>query len=278
MKEVHTGTVQTDGVAVRFYDSANGASEKTPIVLLHGTGGSAENNFWALFPMLATRHRVVALDFVDPDADVPDGDHYVRQVKAVVNAIGAAKPVHIVGYSFGAVIAALYAAQHHADVASLTLVAGWVRTDNHQRLRNAIWRTLYDTNSDALAPFSVFTSFSQAFLNAKNDTEIAGLIESARNGPDRSKKMAFNRNVDISDAASRILAPSLVIGCRHDQMVPVRHARMLFAAIKDCRYAEILSGHGVVHERPAELFFMIDSFVRDPRRLPAGHVIENMHV
>ncbi|MCJ9712335.1 alpha/beta hydrolase, partial [Bordetella hinzii] len=67
MKDVYTGSVSAGDVPVTYYDSAPGAADAQTIVLLHGTGGSAENNFWALFPMLAMRHRVVALDFVDPE-------------------------------------------------------------------------------------------------------------------------------------------------------------------------------------------------------------------
>lgn len=178
MKDVYTGSVSAGDVPVTYYDSAPGAADAQTIVLLHGTGGSAENNFWALFPMLAMRHRVVALDFVDPET--PGAQVYLDQVQAVVQAVGG--PVHLVGYSFGAVIGALYAARHGRQLASLTLVAGWLKTDTQQRLRNNIWRSLYDSGHEALAPFSVFTNFSQAFLNAKNDAELEALIQGVRKG------------------------------------------------------------------------------------------------
>ncbi|ANY17865.1 alpha/beta fold hydrolase [Bordetella pseudohinzii] len=273
MKDVYTGRVSAGDVPVTYYDSAPGAAEAKTIVLLHGTGGSAENNFWALFPMLAMRHRVVALDFVDPET--PGAQAYLDQVQAVVQALDG--PVHLVGYSFGAVIGALYAARHGGQLASLTLVAGWLKTDAQQRLRNDIWRSLYESGHDALAPFSVFTNFSQAFLNAKNDAELDALIQGVRTGPDRSRKMAFNRDVDIGAEAAAIAVPSLVIACTQDQMAPLRHSRLLFGSIKNCRYAEIHAGHGVVHERPSELFIMIDSFVRQPDGWPAGHVVQNSH-
>ena len=275
IKDVHTATVSAGDVQVTYYDSAPQATRAITILLLHGTGGSAENNFWALYPMLAMRHRVVALDFVDPDT--PNADSYIDQVLAVIEAAGGRQGMHIVGYSFGAVIAALFAAKHPQRAQSLTLVAGWLKTDTQQKLRNAVWRSLYESNHDAIAPFSVFTNFSQAFLNTKNETEIEGLLNAVRQGPDRSKKMAFNRDVDIGAEVSRITVPSLVIGCTHDQMAPVRHSRLLFGSIKNSRYAEINAGHGVVHERPSELFTMIDSFVREPEAWPAGHIVQNSH-
>ncbi|NYT84437.1 alpha/beta fold hydrolase [Pollutimonas harenae] len=277
IKDVQTGTASCGDTQISYFDSDPENTHAETIVLLHGTGGSAENNFWALLPMLAMRHRVVALNFVDPETETPTADCYLEQVHAVVKHVAHGKPVHVAGYSFGAVIAALFAARHDACVKSLTLIAGWVKTDNQQRLRNAVWRSLYESNHDALAPFSVLLNYSQAFLNSKNEAELEGLSQSIRNGPDRSRKMEFNKNVDITNDLAGIQVPSLVIACVHDQMVPLRHARMLFGAIADCRYAEIMSGHGVVHERPSELFTMIDMFVQDPTALPAGQLIKNNH-
>ncbi|WP_066736051.1 alpha/beta fold hydrolase [Cupriavidus sp. D384] len=278
MKDVFTGTVHSNGLPISYYDSGPHATSQHVIVLLHGTGGSAENNFWALFPMLAMRHRVVALDFQDPLSGDATGEHYADQVAQVVKAaVKDGERVHIVGYSFGAVIGALVAAQHPTILDSLTLVAGWIKTDTQQRLRNSIWQQLHETSNDALASFSVLTNFSQSFLNAKNEQEIAALVDGVRKGPDRSVKMRFNRDVDIGFALTQIRTPSLVIGCTHDQTTPVRHSKMLFGALENSRYAELNSGHGIVHERPSELFVTIDAFVRDPEGSPAGHIFNNSH-
>lgn len=274
---VQSRTASARGVDINYYDSDPSSRGRTTIVLLHGTAGSAENNFWALYPMLAMRHRVVALDFVDPEGGAPAAETYLQQVLSVVESASGDAPVHLVGYSFGAVIAALYAAQHGRSVESLTLVSGWVKTDNQQRLRNSVWRSLHESDHEAIAAFSVFTNYSQPFLNAKNETEISALIQGTRGGPDRSKKMAFNMKVDISQKLNDISCPTLVVGCTLDMTTPIRHARMLFGGIANSRFGEIYSGHGVVHERPAELFTMIDDFVRNPAATPAGHVLQNAH-
>lgn len=276
-KDVRTGEVLANGKPVRYYDSGPSERSSETIVLLHGTGGSAENNFWALFPMLGMRHRVVALDFVDPEGEPPTAQHYVEQALAVIGATAEGDRIHLVGYSFGAVIAAELAARHGELLASLTLVAGWVKTDTQQRLRNDIWNTLRSEGSEALAGFSVFLNFSQSFLNAKNSAEMDALLRSVANGPDRSVKMAFNRAVDITELLPAIEVPSLVVGCLQDQTTPIRHSRLLFGGIGNSRYAEINSGHGVVHERPSELFNMIHAFVSDVNAMPAGHVIQNSH-
>lgn len=273
---VKEDTVSVGQYTVPYYDSALERSGKT-IVLFHGTGGSAVNNFWALFPMLALRHRVIAFDFVDPDDPEAQRDDYVSQALAVVQAIAGEAPVHIVGYSFGAVVAASFAARHPASVRSLTLVAGWVKTDTHQRLRNDTWFELNDTKHPALALFTAFTTYSQDYLNGRLPEELDALIDGIRRGPDRTAKMKYNRSVDISSEAARITVPTLVIACSQDVMVPIRHQYLLFGAIPDSRFVPVNSGHGVMTERPSEIFTLIDTFVDHPEAEPAGAVLENNH-
>ncbi|GAT74944.1 putative hydrolase [Microbacterium sp. HM58-2] len=269
-------TVDVDGYSVKVYDSDPNGSKET-VVLLHGTGGTAESSYWALFPMLAMRRRVVAFDFVDAAPATGGEVDYVEQARAVIESISADAPVDVVGYSFGAVIAALLAARHPERVRSLALVAGWLKTDAQQRLRNDLWWRLRDADEELLAQFTAFTTYSQQYINARTPAELQGIIDGFRHGADRAAKMRFNRDVDIADEITAISAPTLVIACSQDQMVPVRHSQLLFGVIPDARFATIDSGHGVMTERPSEAFVLIDSFFGDPGREPAGSVLVNGH-
>jgi pimeloyl-ACP methyl ester carboxylesterase len=288
---VREGMAKAGDTEVHYYDSSRdlGAgslehgisigSPKPPVVLLHGTGGSAETNFWALYPMLAMRHRVIAFDFVDPSDVNQTGtlDEYVAQAVAVIEAVRDDGPCHVVGYSFGAVIALALAAKRPDLVAALVSIAGWATTDAHQLMRNSIWQQLYDEQSPALAEFMVFTAYSHRFILAKTPAELEELILSVQNGPDRSAKMRFNRTVAIAELLIHVAAPTLVIGCTEDMMVPVKHARLLYGGIDNARYVEVIAGHAVVHERPAELFTLIDTFLKDPEATPANHQFGARH-
>lgn len=271
---VRTGLARAPRTPVTYYDSTDPDDARTPVVLLHGTGGTAASHFWALFPMLAERHRVIALDFADPEPSrEPDATWYVEQTEAVLAELSPGRPAVVVGYSFGAVVAAALAGRRPELVDDLVLVAGWLATDQQQRLRNDVWWQLHDERSAALAPFLVFTAFSPSYLLARTPAELTELVEKAAKGPDRSAIMRVNRSIDITQEVAAISAPTLVVGCTHDQMVPPHHARLLFGGISDARYAEVSSGHAVVHERPAELLHLIEQFVADPRRTTAGAVI-----
>lgn len=274
------GTVRTDGVEVKYYDSGDKPGGGAPIVLLHGTGGSAENNFAALLPMLSFRHRVIALDFVD---EIPEGNgplalnHFVDQTSAVINKLSPGRPVTLVGYSLGAVVAAVAAAEQPELVRNLVLVAGWMKTDAQQKLRNSVWQQLHDSESEALAEFMLLTAFSSRFVATRPPAELEKLIAGIKAGPNRARKMRLNRTVDISAKLSAVRARTLVIGCSDDQMAPIRHSHALFGAIDDSRFVEISSGHAVVHERPAELFTRIDNFVQGHASDDAGAVLAPVH-
>ena len=78
---------------------------------------------------------------------------------------------------------------------------------------------------------------------------------------------------DFIEQAHQISAPTLVVGCTHDQMVPIRHQKALFGAIEDSRFAEIATGHAVVFERPSELTHYVQRFIDAPAEHSAGTII-----
>lgn len=266
------GQVIVDGVTVR-YRVAGPDNGRTPLVLVHGTAGSIDGHFGYIFPMMSYRQRVIALDWSDPAGDRLDLEQLTAQVRAVINDVVPVGPVTLLGYSLGACVAAKVAADMPDKVENLILVAGWLRTDTHQKMRNKVWRDLRDQNSPSITEYMTFCAFSPGFMNMKTLDDMVGAATMLKMSSFVDKQMDLNTRIDIAAECETIRAKTLVIGCTFDMMVPKHHAKQLFGAIEDARYTEIPSGHAVVHERAAELFHHIDMFTRAPDTHPAGTMI-----
>ncbi|MGV9790938.1 alpha/beta fold hydrolase [Streptomyces sp. NPDC003435] len=274
------GSVTVDGVEVRYVDTGDDAKdERAPIVLVHGTGGSTQKHYAYLFPLLAARQRVVSLDLAQP---VPAGgiltlDHLEKQVAAVIETVLPDQPVTLVGYSLGAVVATVVAARRTTLVRNLVLVAGWMTTDTQQKLRNRVWHELRAHGSpSALAEYTAFCAFGGPYLARTTLDELAPALAALTPGPFDDMQMALNQRVDISGLVPDVKATTLVVGCTHDQMVPVRHSKALFGAIDDARYTEVECGHAVVFERPAQLVQLIEQFNSNPTNYSAGSILPDV--
>lgn len=269
-------TVEISGVPITYYDSGDDRGSDEVIVLVHGTGGSTRAHFGFVFPTLAAKQRVVSVDWADPGpADEPlELEHLVAQVHGVIEHVLPGRRVVLVGYSLGAVVALALAARHPDVVGRLVVASGWLTTDLQQLLRNDVWGALRRQSDDtALREYSVFCAFGGPFLAMRSRADVEPYLAAMAFTPFGDKQMELNRRVDVAAEAERVQAPTLVIGCSHDQMVPLAHQRLILGAVPDARLAVIETGHAVVFERPSELAQHIQAFVSAPESYPVGEII-----
>lgn len=267
-------TVEVDGAAVRYFTAGPADTSRAPIVMIHGTGGSTQAHFGFLFPMIAVRRRVVSLDLAPPAGKGElTLDALERQVLAVLATELPGRKVTLIGYSLGAVLAAFVAARNPEAVENLVLLAGWMKTDTQQLLRNGVWRALRDAGLPEIREYTTFCAFGAPFLASKTPADLAPGMAMMQFNDFIDAQMDLNRRIDLTDLAPRIRARTLVIGCTYDQMVPRHHSKALFGAIEDARYTEVASGHAVVFERPAEVLRLMEEFSAAPGRWPAGAII-----
>lgn len=277
--DARRGTVHTDRDEVVYYDTGTPGDRRVPVLLVHGTGGRAETHFKTLYPMLAARHRVVAIDWTTSDAEETSLTRLLEQVAAVIGSRSPETAVNLVGYSLGAVVAASLAAQRPEVVRTLTLIAGWVATDDQQRLRQSIQRRLRSQKDGRLLQeFMTFVSHSPEFLRSKSPAELELLITTRTTNDGVESESVLNESIDIGGQLPNIVAPTLVVGGTADQMVPIHHSRLLFGGIPDARIAELPSGHAITAERPAHLFKLVDDFVRAPASTPTGEAVRDISI
>ena len=123
LAEPQDKTVFLDG-PVHYLDFG-GMGTGTPIVCIHGLGGSYQN-WLAVGPLLARGHRVLALDLAGFGLTPPAGrSSHVRAHRRLVSAFireVVGKPVILMGNSMGGLISLLQAEAEPASVRGLVLV------------------------------------------------------------------------------------------------------------------------------------------------------------
>ncbi|MEU0265065.1 alpha/beta hydrolase [Nocardioides sp. NPDC006303] len=271
------GTVKVGDAVVGYHDAGEQHDGRPVVLMVHGTGGSVEAHFFTLFPMLASRGRVIGIDLGDSGDGPLEVDDLVAQVAAVMDERCPDDAVTLVGYSMGSCVAAATAAAVPDRVDSLVLLNGWAQTDNAMRLRFDLWHRLYNERDlTSFREFMVMNIYGRAFLNAipyigpRPWSQVLQMCSDYVAGPSADRHMAMNSRMDIADRVVEISCRTLVIACRGDQLVPLEHSYELFGAIAESTLAEIPGGHASVAERPAHLFHLIDRFLREPEAFKSG--------
>lgn len=258
-------TVEHNGTQVAYQVDGSGPA----LVMIHGTGGSAELNFGHLVPRLAARFTVVRPDYsgagetVDPGGDLTT-ERLAGEVMAAVDAAGV-ESFDLVGFSLGAAVAIELAARHPQRVRRLVLLAGFARSDDaRMQLEFGLWHDLALSDPETLARWQMLTGFSPDFVSGLGSAAVEEAIAdnvALRRWPDVARQADLDRTLDVRDAARRIVRPTLVIGCRLDHIVPPSHSRGLVELIPDARYAELESGHIAVIEQPDAFLDLLTGFL-----------------
>jgi len=129
--EVKAETIRVMGLRTRVLTAGNRASSGTPVLLIHGVGGWAENWREVMEPIAASGRRAIAVDlpgFGETEAPGrvahfgPNNAYYPQFVLALMDALEL--PIaHLVGSSMGGSVAYMAAVTAPERARSLTLVA-----------------------------------------------------------------------------------------------------------------------------------------------------------
>ncbi|NQX12224.1 alpha/beta fold hydrolase [Microbacteriaceae bacterium VKM Ac-2855] len=207
------------------------------MVLLPGFGGLDEFEFLA--PMLARRHRVLALELADAPFD---------EVVAHVHAALPVEPLTLVGFSFGALVA-LAVAEEVPSLDALVLGSGRLEPDDAFTRFARLWLRLRETDPDALPELERFALLGPASRDDARIRKTAGA------------QLRAALEVDLS--AHQVAAPTLVLAGEHDALVAREHSERLFGSFDDARLETLDAGHALLAERPAEVLALIERFLTD---------------
>jgi pimeloyl-ACP methyl ester carboxylesterase len=174
--------LEVDGRPLRVHEWGSGPAS---VILLHSLAGHSHWWDWAA-PLLATRGRVVALDFrghggsawTEPAAY--DFDDYVADVRAVLERLAARAPL-LIGHSMGGYIAARVAARHPDHVGALVIadmLTGWsAEMDARARAQAERAGPTFASREDAGARFRMAPPETTAPPDRLRHLGEAGVVE-----------------------------------------------------------------------------------------------------
>lgn len=239
----------------------HGSGSGTPVVLVHGVNGAAEQ--WSAVMERFDGRTSIAVDLRAHGESAPGGPYgaadYAADVAEVLDALDVGNG-HLVGTSFGGGVVLTLAAQRPRLARSVTVLGGALSVAEQGSLDEmlAALRTL--------GPSAFFEQVAEAsFAPGTDKTLLRKSIElAARNEPSTVEQIlraAFT--ADVSDVSASVRAPALVLTGEHDQTCPPTLGRAMADAL-GCEH-RILSGrdHLAHVEDPDLIARLIESRVRD---------------
>lgn len=237
-----------------------GPERGTPVLLLHGWGASS-----ALMEPIASRLAARGWRTITPDlpgfgaSGLPPADwgvsEYARWALALLDALHV-PCAHLIGHSFGGRISLMLGAEHAARVDRIVLVdsagipprrplAAQIRLRAYKAARVALVRLGQRGRADALRAW-----YGRRY--GSSDYQSAGPL-----------REVFVRvvNHDLSDVATRVQRPTLLVWGELDQDTPLWQGQALEKRIPDAGLVVLEgAGHYSYLEQPEHFVTIVDHF------------------
>ncbi|MGI5273646.1 alpha/beta fold hydrolase [Nonomuraea sp. CA-218870] len=236
---------------------ATGVVERGPAILLPGLTGSKEDFIAVLQTLALSGRRVLAVDlrgqYETPGADDPAAYTCAAlgaDVDALAQQAGDGEPVHLVGHSFGGLVAREAVIDGRTKFASLTLLgsgpagitgkraehARWLtRTIPASGLRH-VWHAGFEPDALAAEVPDDILAFLRERLLANSPTGLAAMAAEVVSAPDRTDEL---RQIEL---------PTLVLYGEHDDGWPAETQQEMAAALG----AECVVVPGAAHSPAVE--------------------------
>jgi putative sulfotransferase len=215
------------------------------------------------FASLAGRYRVICVHNPGVGATTWDGDltltGIARMQRAVLEQLSAPPPFHVLGSSFGGLLAQEFALLYPAECASLTLVGCSYRLGGSPGARRPLPATvaaeldLICAGAGDQAPSGDRAALEELLLRSESmDTRLGlGYLRAFATNPP-----------NLYDQLPDIGTPSLVLCGPHDSVVPAKHAHLLYGAIPDAEFGELTgAGHFPTVTHPAAVAARLEPFL-----------------
>ncbi|MFW5709032.1 MAG: alpha/beta fold hydrolase [Chloroflexota bacterium] len=249
--------VETAEGAIYYTDHRRKESPHTPVILVHGAGGSHLD--WPPELRRSPRANAIAIDLPGHGKSPGPGrdsiESYAAVVSALLRVLHIARAV-IAGHSMGGAIAQVMALDYADQVSGLILVGTGAKLRVHPQVLDRI---------------------------LTNQTKVAELLKDwiwGENVSDPMRQLAYKQlmqtpaevthgdylacdQFDIRDRLGKIDVPVLVIGGTADRMTPHRFSEYLTENLSQAKLVTIEGGgHMMALEQPESVARTVDNWLK----------------
>ena len=245
---------------IHYRKYSGGEEDKTPLILIHGAGGSYLH--WPSEIRRMSGESILAIDLPGHGTSPGEGkeviDAYASDVIGFMDDLGINQAV-ITGHSMGSAIAQMLSLDYPERVKALILIGTGAKLRVHPKL-------IQFCSSESTYPEAVSQVMEWAF-NPQADqrlVELAGERMADTSHEVVHKDFLACDAFDIRDRVKDINQPMLVICGSEDQMTPVRFSQFLVEELPEA-HLEIIpnAGHMVMLELPEIVANLIREFIEE---------------
>ena len=271
------------------------ADGPAPLVILHGGPGAAHDYLESLAALARSTGRACVLyDQIGcgrsqhlPDASVEfwTVELFRRELSALLSQLGIAERYHVLGQSWGGMLAMEHALEHPPGLRSLVVANSpaslklWV--DEANRLRALLPADVQETlnrhedagttdSEDYTHAMMAFyerhvcrVPFPEALQRSFAQIDEDPTVYHTMNGPSEFHVVGTLKGWDITPRLGDVRVPVLVISGEHDEATPAV-VRPLVEALPDARWELIEDASHMPHlERPERFLELVEAFLSD---------------
>ncbi|MEU8164916.1 alpha/beta fold hydrolase [Micromonospora sp. NPDC049004] len=279
MIRIHEGVMSWQGLETWYQTVGDVNDPQTPVIVCHGGPGATHDEVESIGELSRSGRRVLLYDQVgngrsslrpDAPADFWTVALFVDELRLLVEQVGFGDGYHLIGHSWGGMLAMEHALTHPFGLRSLVLcntkpsLAGPVggdagpdlSTEQGQRFMEAFMAEHVCRVQPPPAGFLRTAAARQAHPE----------VFAAMNGPSPFELVGNLRGWDVTPRLSEIKVPALVVTGAYD-LIPPDVARDLDARLSDSRLALFEdSSHMPFVEEPDRFLATVNGFLQDVDR------------
>lgn len=262
----------------------SGSGSKTPILVLHGGPGAAHDYLDSLVDLASSSRQVVFYDQMgcgkSARPDDPDKwtvEYFSKEIDVVREKLGLDK-VHLLGQSWGGMLAMAYMETKPSGIVSLTIASSpasvpkWMK--ELERLRAELPQDVQDTllkhEQNGTTDSSEYEEASMVFykrhlcrmedwpepLSRSLGPQLGKQVYNTMNGPNEFHVIGTLKTFDVEKGLSDIKEPTLVTGGAYDEITPSL-TKAVHEAIGGSEYKLFERSSHVAHWEERELFMKV---------------------